>query len=117
MKISRKALLIIIAGLGILIISYSLFRHFTGIGLDDELERLMMNIVVFTALGIFVYNRKMAQDEKRAKEAAENEKQKTEEPADGTSTGPHRGEGSSLDESLPHWERYKNDEDSKNEPD
>ena len=101
MKIPRKALLIIIAGLGILIISYSLFRHFTGIRLDEEQEKRMMNIVVFTALGIFVYNRKMAQDEKRAKEAAENEKQKIEEPPE--------------DKDLPHWERYKDDENSKDE--
>jgi len=103
MKIPRKALLIIIASLGMLIIAYSLFRHFTGIGLGEEEERLMMNIIVFTALGIFVYNRKLAKEEKQAKEVTENEKNKAEE--------------NLVDENLPHWERYKNDENSRDDKD
>ena len=99
MKIPRKVLLIILAGLGMFIISYSLFRHFTGIGLDEEQEKRMINIVIFTALGIFIYNRKLFQDEKRAKNSTENEKQKIEEPPE--------------EKDLPHWERHKNDDDSK----
>ena len=85
------------------IIAYSLFRHFTGIGLDEEHEIRMMNIVIFTAIGIFIYNRKLAQDEKRARDAAKNEEFMVEKQL--------------TNESLPHWERNKNDVDSKGDSD
>jgi len=91
--------MIIIAGLGALIIIYSLFRHLTGIGLGEEEEKLMMNIVVFAALGIFIYNRKMAKDENQAKEARKKEQISFEELA--------------ANESLPHWERKENNDESK----
>jgi hypothetical protein len=35
------------------------------------MEKTMFDIVVFAALGLFVYNRKLAGDEKRAREAKE----------------------------------------------
>jgi len=76
MKITRKTLLIITAGLGVFIIVYSLIREFTGIGLNEAQEKYMMDIVFFGALGLFVYNRKMASDEKNTKAAAEEEEKR-----------------------------------------
>ena len=97
MKISRKTLLKIIAAMGIFIIAYSLFRHFTGIGLSETAEKYMMDIIIFGALGLFLYNRKLARDEKRAREAAEEaERRAAEEPEE---------EAPEEDENLPHWER------------
>ena len=63
-------LLAITAALGLLIILYSLLRHFTGIRLNDGQEKLFIDAVFIGALGLFIYNRKMAGDEKKAKEAA-----------------------------------------------
>jgi len=74
MKVTRKLLLRVVAGLGIFIIAYSLFRHFTGIGLDEKIEKNMIDFIVFAALGIFVYNRKLAGDEKKEREAKERAK-------------------------------------------
>ena len=100
-KITRKALLAIIAALGIFIIVYSLIRHFTGIGFGEKGEKYMMDVVIFGALGLFMYNRKMASDEKKAREAAaEAERRAAEEPEP-------EEEVSKDDENLPHWERGK----------
>ncbi|GHV74970.1 hypothetical protein AGMMS49940_22720 [Spirochaetia bacterium] len=78
MKITRTGLLRITAGLGILLIAYSLFRHFSGIHLDEQIEKYVMDGIVFAALGIFVYNRKLAKDEKTAREAKEHKEGNTE---------------------------------------
>ncbi|MFP3041363.1 hypothetical protein LQZ19_06025 [Treponema primitia] len=69
MKLTRTLLLRITAGLGFLLIAYSLFRYFTGIHVNDELEKFLMDIIIFAALGMFVYNRKLGADEKKAREA------------------------------------------------
>jgi uncharacterized membrane protein len=74
MKVTRKLLLGIVAGLGIFLIVYSLFRHFTGIGFGEQLEKHIIDAIVFAALAIFLYNRKLASDEKKAREAAEKAK-------------------------------------------
>ncbi|AEF85743.1 hypothetical protein TREPR_3368 [Treponema primitia ZAS-2] len=72
-------LLGITAGLGGFIIAYSLFRQFTGIGFSEQLEKFILDGVIFAALGIFVYNRKLASEEKKEKEAKERaEKEQTE---------------------------------------
>ena len=71
MKITRKTLLGITAFLGILIILYALLRQFSGIELGEDYEKLFMDVIFFGAMGIFIYNRKMASDERKAKEAAE----------------------------------------------
>jgi hypothetical protein len=71
MKITRRLLLGVLAALGVLIIAYSLFRQFTGIGFDEQFEKRMFDIVMFAALGIFMYNRKLAADEKKERDAAE----------------------------------------------
>ena len=71
MKISRKTLLIITAALGIFMIVYSLVRYFTGIGLSESMEKYMFDIIIFAALGLFLYNRKLVKDEKQAKAASE----------------------------------------------
>jgi hypothetical protein len=75
MKVTRKLLLGIIAALGAFIIAYSLFRQLTGIGFDEQFEKRMFDILMFAALGIFVYNRKLTADEKkeRAKAARQAE--------------------------------------------
>jgi uncharacterized membrane protein len=74
MKITRKLLLGILAGLGIFIVAYSLFRMLTGIGFGEGVEKTMFDIIIFAALGIFVYNRKIASDEKKEREAEERAK-------------------------------------------
>jgi hypothetical protein len=74
LKLTRKLLLGVVAGLGIFLIAYSLFRQFTGIGFDDTTEKYIIDTIVFGALGIFLYNRKLTSDEKKAREAAEKAK-------------------------------------------
>jgi hypothetical protein len=65
MKLTRTHLMRIALGLGVLLIAYGLFRHFTGIELDEGLERIMIDGVILAALGLFVYNRKLVADEKK----------------------------------------------------
>ena len=74
MKITRKMLLIIIAVLGVLLIAYGLIRQFTAIEIDESTDKYVTNIIIFIALGLFVYNRKIASDEKRSREAEEAER-------------------------------------------
>jgi hypothetical protein len=71
MKITRVWLLRITGALGVFIIVYSLIRQFTGFQFDAAAERTMFDIIVFAALGLFVYNRKLAGDEKKEREARE----------------------------------------------
>ena len=103
MKITRKTLLIIIAVLGIFLIAYSLIRQFTGIGFGEKGEKYMMDVIIFGSLGLFMYNRKLASDEKKAREAAaEAERRAAEEPEPEVQAP--------GDEDLPHWERGKSPE-------
>ena len=71
MKVTRKMLLIIIAAMGAFIILYGLFRQLTGLSLGEAGDKRMMDIIMITALGLFIYNRKLAKDERNAREAAE----------------------------------------------
>ena len=100
MKITRKTLLIIIAALGVLLIAYGALRHFTDFSLGETGDKYISDVIIMTALGIFLYNRKLAKDERLAKEAAEN--QAEEKPKE---------EISGDDEDLPHWERRENSAD------
>jgi hypothetical protein len=93
MKITRKILLIIIAALGVLLIAYGVIRHFTGFGEGEEWDSYLPDIIIVIALGLFIYNRKMAKDEKLAKEAEEAEARRVEE------------EPAEDDDEKPHWER------------
>jgi hypothetical protein len=77
MKITRSTLLKITAGLGGALIIYALLREFTGIRVNEELEKFILDGVIFAALGLFIYNRKLASDEKKAREAEEREKAET----------------------------------------
>jgi hypothetical protein len=100
-KITRKMLLITIASMGTFIIVYSLFRYLTGIGFSETGEKYMMDIIIFGALGLFVYNRKLAKDEKIAREAAkEAERRAAEEPVP-------EEPAPEDDVNRPHWERKK----------
>jgi hypothetical protein len=99
-KLGRKALLGITAGLGALIIVYSLIRHFTSFSPGETIERYLMDGIIIAALGLFMYNRKLASDERKAREAAEQERLKAEQ-AEAEDKG---------DEELPHWERGKKEE-------
>jgi type VI protein secretion system component VasK len=88
MKISRVWLLRILLALVFIIVIYSIIRHVTGFTLGENNERFLMNGVVFVALGIFLYNRKIISDEK--KERAEKEKlenEALERAEDGDSSG------------------------------
>jgi hypothetical protein len=78
MKVTRTWLLRITAGLGIFLIAYTLFRHFSGIRFNEQFEKYLLDGIVFAALGIFVYNRKLAADEKKAREAKEPGEEKAE---------------------------------------
>jgi hypothetical protein len=71
MKITRVWLLRITGAIGVFIIVYSLIRHFTGFQFDEAIEKRMFDIIVFAALGLFIYNRKLAGDEKKEREAKE----------------------------------------------
>jgi hypothetical protein len=71
MKITRVWLLRITGSLGVFIIIYSLIRHFTGFQFDETMEKTIFDIIVFAALGLFIYNRKLAGDEKKEREAKE----------------------------------------------
>jgi hypothetical protein len=64
MKLSRVWLLRILVALGLIIIVYSVVRHVTGFSLGEETEGFLMNAVIFAALGIFVYNRRLTAQEK-----------------------------------------------------
>ncbi|MDR1597226.1 MAG: hypothetical protein LBR99_05930 [Treponema sp.] len=77
MKITRSVLLKITVGLGGALIVYALLRHFTGIQVDEEVEKFILDGVIFAALGLFIYNRKLASDEKKAREAKEREEAET----------------------------------------
>ena len=101
MKLSRNTLLIIIACMGIFLIGYGVLRHFTGIGFSEGIEKYLFDIIIFGALGLFMYNRKLVKDEKVAREAKEEEERRA---AEGT-TEPEEETGSTQDEDLPHWER------------
>jgi hypothetical protein len=74
-KIKRSWLIGLIIGMGILMILYTLVRTFTPLRLDEKAERYCFDILIFTALGVFVYNRKLTRDEKK-----EREKEKDGEP-------------------------------------
>jgi hypothetical protein len=71
MKIKRSWLLRIVAGIGVFIIAYSLIRHFFGFSLGEKVEKYMFDTLTFLALGIFLYNRKLATAEAREKKAEE----------------------------------------------
>jgi hypothetical protein len=58
-------------GLGVALIAYGLFRHFTGLKVDEGLEKIMIDGVILAALGLFMYNRKLAGDEKKERERRE----------------------------------------------
>jgi len=90
-------LLIIIASMGAFLVLYSVFHYFTGKGFGEAGEKYMMDIIMFGALGLFVYNRKMASDEKKAKEAALEEERRA---AEG-----YVEPVSEEDENLPHWKQ------------
>jgi hypothetical protein len=68
MKLSRDWLLRILGALGIIIIVYAIVRHVTGFSVGERSESFLMNVIIFTALGIFIYNRKLTADEKKERE-------------------------------------------------
>lgn len=109
MKVTRKMLLIITASLGGLIIVYALVKQFFGIGLSESLERWAFDTVIIVALGCFMYNRKLAKDEKQAREAAEEAERRAMEEAE-SGADPANDESPDEDENTPHWERGKNRE-------
>jgi putative Mn2+ efflux pump MntP len=101
-KITRKMLLAITASLGIIIILYSLIRHFTGFGLSERAEKYLFDGIIIAALGLLMYNRKLARDERLAREKAEEAARRAEE----EESEPEKAV-SPEDENLPHWERHK----------
>ena len=109
MIVTRKMLLIITASLGVLIIVYALVSYFFGIGIGAEWEKHVFDTIIIIALGCFMYNRKLAKDERAARAAAEEAERRAmenpEEPEE---------EYSPEEENLPHWERNKRTQDIDN---
>jgi hypothetical protein len=68
MKISRSWLLGITAGLGVLMIVYSLLRQFAGLNLGEKFERFFFDTIFMAAIALFLWNRKIATDERKAAE-------------------------------------------------
>ncbi|MDR0387686.1 MAG: hypothetical protein LBH57_06575 [Treponema sp.] len=68
MKLSRVWLLRILIALGVIIIVYSIVRHVTGFTIGEKNENFLMQTVIFAALGIFIYNRRLAAEEKKERE-------------------------------------------------
>jgi putative Mn2+ efflux pump MntP len=97
MKLSRKTLLIITAVLALILIGYSAFRMITKTGLPEKWEKYLIDGVIIAALGVFMYNRKLAKDERKAREAAERAGMEEQVPLE------------SGDEEKPHWERSNAD--------
>jgi hypothetical protein len=64
----RSWLIGIIIGMGVLMAAYTLVRTLTPFRLGERAERYFFDTLVFVALGIFVYNRKLAADEKKERE-------------------------------------------------
>lgn len=67
-KIKRSWLIGILIGMGVLMAAYSLLRTFTPLRLGERAERYCFDVLIFTALGVFVYNRKLTADEKKERE-------------------------------------------------
>jgi uncharacterized oligopeptide transporter (OPT) family protein len=65
-KIKRSWLIGLIIGMGILMAVYTLVRTFTPLRLGERAEKYFFDTLIFVALGVFVYNRKLAADEKKA---------------------------------------------------
>ena len=105
-KVTRNQLLIIIAAMAVFMIGYSLVRYFTGAGFGEDIEKYMFDGIVIGCLGLFMYNRKLAKDEKQAKAAEEAERKAAEE----TEASPEEKDSTSEDENLPHWERRQGKE-------
>ncbi|MDR2110385.1 MAG: hypothetical protein LBP32_03670 [Spirochaetaceae bacterium] len=78
MKITRTWLLRIIGGMGLFIIVYSVIRHVTGVGFGEAAEKYLFDTIVFVALALFLYNRKLAADERKEREQKEKEQKETE---------------------------------------
>jgi cadmium resistance protein CadD (predicted permease) len=83
MKIKRVWLLRILLALGALLILYTVLRQAALLNIGEENERFFINAIVFIALGIFIYNRKLSADElkeKAEKAALEKQAAETEDP-------------------------------------
>lgn len=69
MKINRSVLLAVTAALGVLLIGYALAKQFVGFSLDEKLEKTFFDGIFIAAIALFLYNRKLAADEKKAADA------------------------------------------------
>ena len=120
MKVTRKMLLIITASLGVLIIVYGLVNYFFGIGLSEGMEKYLFDVIIIAALGCFMYNRKLAKDDRIAAAAEEAERRAEEDGAEEGSESDSdsaEDEVSADDENLPHWQRNKSTQDIEREDD
>jgi hypothetical protein len=75
-KPSRKTLLIMLGALGVILIGYGVLQAIFGNILSESAGKNLSDIIIFAALGIFLWNRKLLKDEKMA--AAERKKQEDE---------------------------------------
>lgn len=72
MKLNRTWLLWIIGSLGVAMILYAVAKQIIGFSVDPALEKTFFDFIIIGALGILIYNRKLA-----AEEAAEAQKNDT----------------------------------------
>ena len=73
MKIKRSWILYSTAGIGVFMILYSLVRHFFKIGFGEAFEKTFFDGLFIAAAVLFVYNRKLSNDEKKSKAAEAKE--------------------------------------------
>jgi hypothetical protein len=69
MKIKRSWVLYSTAGIGVFMILYSLVRHFFKIGFGEAFEKTFFDGLFIAAAVLFVYNRKLSNDDKKSKAA------------------------------------------------
>jgi len=94
LKDKRRLLLIALIAMAVLLVGYGLLRGLAGIRLPDRLDRALPDLIMIAAVGIFVYGRKLAKEEK-AKDQEPNEQPTALGPTD---QGPSGGEGKGPDE-------------------
>jgi len=80
-----------VGSMGVLLILYSVFRHFTGIGLEESAEKFVLDVIIILSIGLFVINRKMLSDEKKARAAEIARLAEEQNPVE--------------NKDRPHWER------------
>ncbi|AEJ19990.1 hypothetical protein [Gracilinema caldarium] len=82
MKLNRTWLLWIIGSLGVAMILYAVAKQIIGFSVDPALEKTFFDFIIIGALGILIYNRKLAAEEAAEAQKSEPAPEKASEAAD-----------------------------------